>query len=202
MSHMVKMTPRLLQASIAKVLAPANEERLVRVFDPMGTQYPSTSWHRAEELVLSNRAEWMPGEGGGGGERATLQLTYVPFMIVAQVDPDQDQDQVREAKSARARRHNVATLRKRDGDLCFYCLKQMAREEMTREHLLALHTGGSDRNENLVLTHAQCNEAAGHLSTAEKVRVRERNLARILLTAGPDFTHRLLQQLKITPAEN
>ncbi len=198
MSHMVKMTSRLLQASIAKVLAPANEDRQVRVFDPMGTQYPSTSWHRAEELVLSNRAEWMPGEGGG--ERATLQLTYVPFMVVAQVDPDQDQ--VSETKSARARRHNVATLRKRDGDLCFYCLKEMAREEITREHLLALHTGGSDRNENLVLTHARCNEAAGHLSTAEKIRVRERNLARILLTAGPDFTHRLLQQLKIMPVDS
>lgn len=198
MSHMVKMTPRHLQASIAKVLAPANEERLVRVFDPMGTQYPSTSWQRAEELVLRNRAEWMPG--GGEGELSALQLTYVPFMVVAQADPDQDL--VRETKSARARRHNIATLRKRDGDLCFYCLKEMAREEMTREHLLALHTGGSDRNENLVLTHARCNEAAGHLSTAEKVRVRERNLARILLTASPNFTHRLLQQLKITPVEN
>ncbi len=198
MSHMVKMAPRHLQASIAKVLAPANEERLVRVFDPMGTQYPSTSWQRADELVLSNRAEWMPG--GGEGELSALQLTYVPFMVVAQADPDQDQ--VRETKSARARRHNIATLRKRDGDLCFYCLKEMAREEMTREHLLALHTGGSDRNENLVLTHARCNEAAGHLSTAEKVRVRERNLARILLTASPNFTHRLLQQLKITPVEN
>jgi len=196
MSHMVKMTPRLLQASIAKVLAPANEERLVRVFDPMGTQYPSTSWQRAEELVLSNRAEWLPG----GGELSALQLTYVPFMVVAQADPDQDQ--VRETKSARARRHNIATLRKRDGDLCFYCLKEIAREEMTREHLLALHTGGSDRNENLVLTHARCNEAAGHLSTAEKVRVRERNLARILLTADPDVTQRLLQQLKITPVES
>ncbi|MGF7243936.1 5-methylcytosine-specific restriction endonuclease McrA [Pseudomonas oryzihabitans] len=198
MSHMVKMTPSLLQASIAKVLAPANEERLVRVFDPMGTQYPNTSWQRAEELVLINRAEWMPG--GGTGERATLQLTYVPFMVVARADPDQDQ--ARETKSARARRHNVATLRKRDGDLCFYCLKEMAREEITREHLLALHTGGSDRNENLVLTHARCNEAAGHLSTAEKIRVRERNLARILLTAGPDFTHRLLQQLKIMPVDS
>ncbi|AXA67748.1 HNH endonuclease [Pseudomonas oryzihabitans] len=195
---MVKMTSRLLQASIAKVLAPANEERLVRVFDPMGTQYPSTSWQRAEELVLSNRAEWMPG--GGEGELSALQLTYVPFMFVSQADPDQDQ--VRVTKSARARRHNIATLRKRDGDLCFYCLKEIAREEMTREHLLALHTGGSDRNENLVLTHARCNEAAGHLSTAEKVRVRERNLARILLTAGPDVTQRLLLQLKITPVES
>lgn len=198
MNHMVKMTPRLLQASIAPALAPANEERLVRVIDPMGTQYPSTSWQRAEQLVLSNRAEWMPGEGKG--ERATLQLTYVPFMVVARADPDQDQ--VKETKSARARRYNIALLRKRDGDLCFYCLKEMAREEMTREHLLALHTGGSDRNENLVLTHARCNEAAGHLSTAEKVRVRERNLARILLTAGPDFTHRLLQGLKITTVES
>lgn len=200
MSHMVKMTPRHLQASIAKVLAPANEERLVRVFDPMGSQYPSTSWQRAEELVLSNRAEWMPG--GGEGELSALQLTYVPFMVVAQPDPDQDQEQVRETKSARARRHNIATLRKRDGDLCFYCLNEMTREEMTREHLLASHTGGSDRNENLVLAHARCNEAAGHLSTAEKVRVRERNLTRILLTASPDFIHRLLQQLKITPVES
>lgn len=43
MSHMVKMTPMLLQASIAPALAPANEVRLVQVFDPMGTQYPSTS---------------------------------------------------------------------------------------------------------------------------------------------------------------
>jgi 5-methylcytosine-specific restriction endonuclease McrA len=194
---MVKMTSGLLQASIAKVLGPANEERLVQVFDPMGIQYPRTSWKRAEELVLSHRAEWMTG--GGEGELAALQLTYVPFMIVPPVDPDQGQ--LRETRSARARRHNIATLLKRDGDLCFYCLKAMEREEMTREHLLATHTGGSGRNENLVLAHARCNEAAGHLSTAEKVRARERNLARILLTADPEGSRRLLQQLRITPVE-
>ncbi|NMY91744.1 HNH endonuclease [Pseudomonas oryzihabitans] len=197
MTYFVKMTPPPLQASAAPA-APANEERIVRVFDPMGIQYSSTSWQRAEELVLAKRAYWAPGSGEE--EIVTLHLTYVPFMVVTQIDSDQNQ--VRETKSARSRRHNISTLRKRDGDLCFYCLKEMAREEMTREHLLASHAGGSDRNENLVLAHARCNEAVGHLSIAEKVRARERNFARILLTAGPDITQRLLQQLKIMPVDS
>lgn len=148
--------------------------------------------------MLAKRAAWAPESGEE--KIVTLHLTYVPFMVVTQIDSDQNQ--VRETKSARSRRHNISTLRKRDGDLCFFCLKEMAREEMTREHLLASHAGGSDRNENLVLAHARCNEAVGHLSIAEKVRARERNLARILLTAGPEFTHRLLQQLKLTPVES
>lgn len=66
----------------------------------------------------------------------------------------------------------VKTLLRRDGDACFYCREPLA-DDITVEHLVCRAHGGPNHISNLVLAHAQCNRAAGHLSAAEKVAIRD-----------------------------
>jgi hypothetical protein len=63
------------------------------------------------------------------------------------------------------------TLRKRDGNNCFFCLKGVKAEEESEEHLLSRTHGGSDHIANKVLAHKACNLNANHLSVAEKIRI-------------------------------
>lgn len=67
----------------------------------------------------------------------------------------------------------VRTLLHRDGDKCFYCLKQMEPGKETLEHLLSMAHGGTHHLSNLVLAHGQCNLNGGHLSVMEKIKKRE-----------------------------
>lgn len=62
---------------------------------------------------------------------------------------------------------------KRDGNGCFYCGEPLEVEEMTREHLLSITHGGSNHIANMVIACDPCNQEAGHLSVAEKVRLRD-----------------------------
>lgn len=64
-------------------------------------------------------------------------------------------------------------LYERDGTLCFYCGEELIHPDITFEHLVASRFGGSNRIENLVLAHAKCNGAAGHLPVVEKIKFRE-----------------------------
>lgn len=64
-------------------------------------------------------------------------------------------------------------LRERDGDECFYCGQPMPIGEATVEHVLSRRHGGSDHIANLVLADKPCNEEAGHLSVAEKIKLRD-----------------------------
>lgn len=63
------------------------------------------------------------------------------------------------------------SLRKRDGDLCFFCLRPMAEDNQSVEHLVAVTHGGPNHMSNFVLAHRGCNADAGHLSAMEKIRM-------------------------------
>lgn len=65
------------------------------------------------------------------------------------------------------------TILERDGDLCFYCALIMPPDDMTREHLLAVNSGGINHIDNLVLAHRACNQRAGHLPVIKKVLLRD-----------------------------
>jgi 5-methylcytosine-specific restriction endonuclease McrA len=70
------------------------------------------------------------------------------------------------------RRRDAATvnaLLKRDGAFCFFCGAPLD-GDITVEHLIAIAHGGPNHISNLFLAHAACNQAAGHMSGAEKVR--------------------------------
>jgi hypothetical protein len=64
----------------------------------------------------------------------------------------------------------IAALRKRDGDLCFYCQKEVGRENESAEHLVSITHGGPNHISNLFLAHQTCNAKAGHLSAPEKIK--------------------------------
>lgn len=66
----------------------------------------------------------------------------------------------------------VRTLLERDGGNCFYCREPLG-DDITVEHLVSRAHGGPNHISNLVLAHGQCNHAAGHLSAAEKVAIRD-----------------------------
>lgn len=74
-------------------------------------------------------------------------------------------------------RHRIQAIRERDGDGCWYCGTYLG-DDVTVEHLLSRIHEGPNRIENLVLAHAGCNLGAGHLSVAEKVRLREAKRAK------------------------
>ncbi|MBB4856980.1 5-methylcytosine-specific restriction endonuclease McrA [Novosphingobium chloroacetimidivorans] len=71
-------------------------------------------------------------------------------------------------KGRRKDRATVEALITRDGSNCFFCGSALE-GDVTVEHLVAVAHGGPNHISNLLLAHAQCNQAAGHLSGAEKV---------------------------------
>ena len=68
-------------------------------------------------------------------------------------------------------KHKAALL-ERDGDGCFFCLKAMPSDDMTIEHLVPVHKGGPDHQDNMALAHAACNQAAGNLPLRRKIDIR------------------------------
>jgi 5-methylcytosine-specific restriction endonuclease McrA len=75
-----------------------------------------------------------------------------------------------DVKGRRRDKSTVNALLKRDGDTCFFCGDDLA-GDITVEHLVPIAHGGPNHVSNLVLAHALCNQKAGHLSVAEKVRL-------------------------------
>lgn len=65
----------------------------------------------------------------------------------------------------------LQAIRERDGGYCFFCLKPVAVEHESEEHLVAMTHGGPNHISNLFLSHKICNSAAGHLSAADKIKI-------------------------------
>ncbi len=81
------------------------------------------------------------------------------------------------AGAATKRRHMggiIPTIRKRDGDLCFFCQREVSEEDESKEHLVSLAHGGPNHISNLFLAHKTCNTEAGHLSAPEKIATHVR----------------------------
>lgn len=65
--------------------------------------------------------------------------------------------------AAFARADREAALRKQDGR-CKYCLCQLTYKNVTRDHVIARATGGSDHRDNIVAACGPCNRAKGTMS--------------------------------------
>jgi hypothetical protein len=60
-----------------------------------------------------------------------------------------------------SRRNSIRnTIRKRDGDTCFYCFKYVDPKDANLCHVLSLFKGGTNSLENFVLGHSWCNRMA------------------------------------------
>lgn len=65
----------------------------------------------------------------------------------------------------------IRALRKRDGNLCFFCQRYVSEENQTVEHLVPVVHGGPNHMSNYVLAHRACNEKQGHKDAVAKIRV-------------------------------
>jgi len=65
----------------------------------------------------------------------------------------------------------IRAIRKRDGDLCFFCHEVVSEETESAEHLVSVTHGGPNHISNMFLAHKVCNAKAGHLSAPEKVKL-------------------------------
>lgn len=74
-------------------------------------------------------------------------------------------------KSKAGRNPVFATLRRRDGDLCFFCRGHVEQDGESIEHLVAITHQGPNHISNFVLAHRRCNADAGHLSAMEKIAI-------------------------------
>jgi hypothetical protein len=63
----------------------------------------------------------------------------------------------------------IRVIRKRDGDLCFFCQDPVSEEVESAEHLVSVTHGGPNHISNMFLSHRVCNAIAGHLSAPEKI---------------------------------
>lgn len=75
------------------------------------------------------------------------------------------------AKSKPGRNPVFNTLRRRDGDLCFFCQQHVGEEVESIEHLVAVTHQGPNHISNYVLAHRRCNAQAGHMSAMEKIAI-------------------------------
>jgi len=65
----------------------------------------------------------------------------------------------------------LQAIRARDGGHCFYCLKPVAVEDESEEHLVSVTHGGPNHISNIFLAHRICNAKAGNLSAPEKIQL-------------------------------
>lgn len=78
-------------------------------------------------------------------------------------------------------RVEYVTIRKRDGDNCFFCDGFVPHDAGTIEHLVSLTHGGPQHISNKYLAHRICNANAGHLSAVEKIRIHTKSVVRNVL---------------------
>lgn len=79
--------------------------------------------------------------------------------------------------TVRNRNQKIAAIVSRDGYDCFFCRTKLKVGAMTIEHLVSSFSGGEDCLENLAIACKSCNEKAGSLPLAQKIRMREAALA-------------------------
>lgn len=79
----------------------------------------------------------------------------------------------------RKQNNQIATIRKRDGDLCFYCQEHVSDKEASEEHLVSLTHGGPDHISNKFLAHGVCNNNVGNLSAVEKIKIHTAAVIRV-----------------------
>lgn len=171
--------------------ASITRQAMVRVCDDAGNWLSDTTMERASSV--QNRGQGMLCLDESGNLFLRLHHLATPPSVP-------EAGATASSGAARRRRHRIANIRKRDGDHCFYCHKVMDREDMTLEHLLPQHLKASESALNMVLAHKRCNEQAGDLSVAEKVRLREKHLIGLILALEDNERQHFLQSLRIVNA--
>lgn len=136
-----------LRAHGASVMEPTNEWELFRFKGDNGVAVAYSSKRGSVTFTGDAELAWDAFTSGGPFK------AYTP-----------------KAKRRRPATPTIRTLRKRDGDLCFFCQRFVSVENETQEHLVPFSHGGPNHISNLVLAHKHCNQRAGHLDAVSKIR--------------------------------
>lgn len=133
-----------LSANGAQVLEPTNEWELIRFKSDTGTSVIYKD--KGDRLTFTGEAlkAWEAFKGGQGWRAMPA---------------------TKRKKSSTV----IQSIRARDGDDCFYCLKPVSVEDESLEHLVSVTHGGPNHISNQLLAHRVCNCNAGHLSAPEKI---------------------------------
>lgn len=79
----------------------------------------------------------------------------------------------------------IRSIRKRDGDQCFFCLEYVSIADESEEHLVPITAGGPQHISNKFLAHKACNARAGHISAPEKIAIHvHAHLKKSIIEAG------------------
>ncbi|NIA70743.1 HNH endonuclease [Pelagibius litoralis] len=149
-----------LQARGSEVRTPTNQYELARFTTPEGVG-----------VVYRNGREVISAWKGGADDAFSAFLDAKPWRVGVKTKTP--------GKSKRDRRIN--DIMDRDGNACCYCGGLFAPrgefaspgKKMTIEHFVPRTNGGPDNLANSALAHQDCNNRAGNLSVAEKMRLRD-----------------------------
>lgn len=156
----------------AEVLSPTNEWEVVRFRTNEGVSIIYKKKHGALTFTGESFKVWNAYQSNGAWRAAPATK--------------------RKLKSS----PTCASLRKRDGNACFYCHQLVEVADESIEHLVAITHGGPDHLANMVLAHrAPCNANAGHLSVMEKIRLREANAVQVTSAPVQELTAQQLSDL-------
>jgi hypothetical protein len=147
-----------LSANGAQVLEPTNEWELIRFKSDTGTSVVYKD--KGDRLTFTGEAfkAWEALKSGQGWRAMPA---------------------TKRKKSSTV----IQSIRARDGNDCFYCLKPVSVEDESPEHLVSVTHGGPNHLSNLFLAHRDCNSRAGHLSALAKIRMHvEAHLKAVITT--------------------
>lgn len=137
----------------AEVLEPTNEWELVRFKTGKGT---SVIYRRKHDFLACSFI----------GDALTAYKAYKTGGIHSKWRAIPRTNRVLNRSSV-----DCITIRKRDGDNCFFCDCYVKQGNETVEHLVCLTHGGPQHISNKYLAHKDCNALAGHKSAVEKIEI-------------------------------
>lgn len=117
-------------------------------------------WQAAVCLYARELVVWSLGEVAhkihGGHSRITGEQTVIDLPSIIACGGE------RLARPRTTYPLSNGALFARDNHLCLYCTRQFARFELTRDHVVPLSRGGTDRWENVVSACRRCNQHKGN----------------------------------------
>ncbi len=84
------------------------------------------------------------------------------------LDPSESEKAVKKEKEkARALRQSGWWMRKTQKGVCFYCQRQVGRDNLTMDHIVPLSRGGQSKRGNIVAACKECNNKKKYLLPIE-----------------------------------
>lgn len=142
---------------------PKVENEYVRFIKPTGKQYTIMCQRGGDAYIAGGEAQRLAEDFLSGMRvRWTKDAPLVP------------------RGGACARKHNqtVLALAERDGWGCIYCGKVLTASTATIEHVVPKSMDGPNNMHNMVLTCWECNQKAGALSVADKIKLMHKHVGK------------------------